>query len=75
MGFCRADFHGSKFEAYVNVIGNPGATVTLGNDKYNYYCTCDSNGNGNITINRRQIPTLGECVNIIKLVSFMLMIN
>lgn len=53
MGFCRAAFHGSKFEAYVNVIGNPGATVTLGNDKYNYYCTCDSNGNGNITINRR----------------------
>lgn len=53
MGFCRAAFHGSKFEASVNVIGNPGATVTLGNDKYNYYCTCDSNGNGNITINRR----------------------
>lgn len=53
MGFCRAAFHGSKFEAYVNVIGNPGATVTLGNDKYNYYCACDSNGNGTITINRR----------------------
>mgnify|MGYP004461883185 CR=1 FL=1 len=53
MGFCRAAFHGSKFEASVNVVGNPGATVTLGNDKYNYYCTCDSNGNGTITVNRR----------------------
>lgn len=62
MGYCRAAFRGAKFEATVSVIANPGATVTLGNGKYNFYCTCNSNGQGTMTVTRRGMYKVGTSV-------------